>query len=922
MKKVLLWGFPLIIVIVVVWFAYNYLRVENKFTPQRTFAAVAIDAPFIIEVKSLKSLNDDIAKNSDIHNLLLELPGYKNLFSQINIIDSAISNNKEIDFALRNQSFLVTAGITGKREIDYLFITGFSQNTDLNSAYAFIDNYFVAKGDKKERNFEGVNIFSYSLNSKERLYYADNDGILLFSKSVFLIESAINQLDEEDNLLTDENFNRIRKTSGKNSLVNLFVNHNYFPDYLSLLSNKTQKETVEIFKNYSDWSELDLTIKDNELFLNGFTFTTSENKYLSIFENQKAVKMEIESVLPAETAVFTAFGISDIEKFRSDFNSFRRMTNQLNKPKEQLAVIKKKYNFDIENKIYSLVEDELAFAITNIDKNDIYKNAVAIIKTKSSSTAKETLLSIISSHAKKHNKDVESYFYNYKIDDEAVHVIYKMPFNNIFTQIFGSVFSNVKSNYFIFVDNFIVFGSSIPTLKRFVHDNLLNRTLQNDNHYRNFAMQLITKSNFYFYSSVAQSLAWYNSLLKKSVFGEIEDYADVFSKFQAISYQFTANNKKGMVYNDIYLKHDPDFTDKPRTVWELRLDTNIVFKPVLFRNHDTGKKEIFVQDKNNKVYLINYSGRILFEKKLDEPIISKIYQVDYFKNNKLQYLFNTRNKIYIIDRKGNFVERYPVMLNSPATNGIGLCDYDDNKDYRIFIATEDRHVYLYKLDGNIIDGWKFRKSEHEVSHAIQHFRVNEKDYIVFNDKSKSYILNRKGKRRVKPKEKFDVSENGKYILDIKTDINNPRMVITSPAGTIYFVYFDKTVESVKIKDFSENHFFEFKDIDGDNIPDYIFADENKLLVYNQKKEKLIDYTFNSNITDSPIYFKFPGNKKKLGIVTAGSNELFLINSVGTLYDGFPLFGNTQFSIGSLKNNRKFNLFVGTNDKILYNYEIK
>ena len=922
MKKVLQWGLPFLVMIFVVWFAYSYLRDENKFEPQGAFAAVANNSPFIIEVKNIESLVEDIATNNNIHDLLLKLPGYNSLFEQITLLDSIIETNEGNNFDIRKQPFLVTAGIVGKKKADYIFITGFTQNTSLNSALSFFDKYFNDIKNKSEKEFEGVVIYSYNINNSEKLYYSAEKGILLISKSVFLIESAINQLNNKENLLSDENFNRIRKTSGKNSLLNLFINHNHLPNYLLLLTNNKQETAMSVFKNYADWSEYDLTIKDNELFLNGFTFTTSDNKFLSVFENQQTVKMDIESVLPAETSVFTSFGISDIEQFRADFNSYRRMTNQFNKPTEELAAINKKYRLNIEDEIYSLIEDEFAFAITNVDKIDIYKNAVTIIKTKSKSIAKETLTKILDKHAKIHEKNVESYFFNYKIDDVVSHVIYKMPFQDIFPQLFGNTFSKIKSNYFTFIDNYIVFGNSMKTLKSFVHDNLLNRTLQNDNHYRDYVMQLTPKSNFYFYSSVAQSLAWYGTLINKTVFGEIETYSEVFSNLQAISYQFSANSKKGMVYNDIYLKYDPDYTDKPRTAWELLLDTNILFKPVLFRNHNTGKKEIFIQDKSNKVYLINYAGMKLFEKKLDEPIISEIYQIDYYKNNKLQYLFNTQNKIYILDRKGNFVERYPVILNSPATNGLGLCDYNNTRDYRIFIATKDRHVTLFGIDGNIIDGWRFSKSEHAVTKPVQHFRIEDNDYIVFTDKSKSYIQNRKGKRRIKPKEKFDISINGQYILDEKTDRNNPRLVITDPSGEIYFVYFDKKVESVKIKDFSDNHFFDFKDIDGDDIPDYIFADDNKLLVYNQKKEKLIDYTFESAITHSPIYFRFPNNRKKLGIVTANSNELFLINSVGTLYDGFPLFGNTQFSIGSLKGNKKFNLFVGTNDKILYNYEIK
>ncbi|MEA3443628.1 MAG: hypothetical protein U9R19_02755, partial [Bacteroidota bacterium] len=401
-----------------------------------------------------------------------------------------------------------------------------------------------------------------------------------------------------------------------------------------------------------------------------------------------------------------------------------------------------------------------------------------------------------------------------------------------------------------------------------------------------------------------------------------ENNAGIYQDFHAFSFQFSPNSNRQMVYNDIYLKYGPLDTDKPRTRWELRLDTTFTFKPKFVLNHYTGNREIFIQDDNNKIYLINYAGRILWQKQLDQAIMGDVHQIDYYKNNKLQLLFNTKNKLHLIDRLGNYVERYPVNLSSPATNGIGVIDYNNKKDYRIFIACQNKRVYLYSIEGNIIKGWKFKHSEHAVSNQVQHFISKNKDYIVFNDENKSYILNRRGKERVKPEIDFAISKNGKYIFEDRKSGNDARMIITGPDGTIYFVYLDGKVESLKIHDFSNNHFFDYRDVDGDKLKDFIFVDGKKLEVYNLIQTKLIDLQFDQEIEHRPISYIFPGNSRKLGIVAHKRNEIFLINSDGSLYQGFPLLGHTLFSIGSITGNQKFNLFVGTNDNFLYNYEIE
>jgi hypothetical protein len=64
------------------------------------------------------------------------------------------------------------------------------------------------------------------------------------------------------------------------------------------------------------------------------------------------------------------------------------------------------------------------------------------------------------------------------------------------------------------------------------------------------------------------------------------------------------------------------------------------------------------------------------ETALEGPIMGSVQQLDFYKNGKLQYLFNTAEKIHLIDRNGNYVERYPIALRSPATSPLALFDYE------------------------------------------------------------------------------------------------------------------------------------------------------------------------------------------------------------------------------------------------------
>ena len=167
-------------------------------------------------------------------------------------------------------------------------------------------------------------------------------------------------------------------------------------------------------------------------------------------------------------------------------------------------------------------------------------------------------------------------------------------------------------------------------------------------------------------------------------------------------------------------------------------------KPVPVTNHSTGEQELFVQDEQHAVYLINDIGRILWKLPVDGPINSEVYQVDLYKNGKLQYLFSTASRMYLLDRNGRAVENFPLAFPASCEKGITVYDYDNSRDYRIFVPCRDRKVYLYGLNGKEVEGWKPGKADKQIVSRVRHFRIEGKDYLVFADQYRLYILDRRG----------------------------------------------------------------------------------------------------------------------------------------------------------------------------------
>jgi hypothetical protein len=260
-------------------------------------------------------------------------------------------------------------------------------------------------------------------------------------------------------------------------------------------------------------------------------------------------------------------------------------------------------------------------------------------------------------------------------------------------------------------------------------------------------------------------------------------------------------------------------------------------------------------------------------------------------------------------------------LRSPSTAGIALFDYDKNLDYRMIIPCKNKNVYMYNIEGSLINGWEFKQTETYVTKPIQHFRINSNDYLVFADQFRVYILNRRGDDRIHIKTQFPKSTNNLFYSESGNNITTG-FVTTDTSGLVKKINLDGTVETKQVGNYSPNHFFDFQDINADGFKDYIFINKNKLEVLKKDGSEIFNYKFDKNIESSPVYYYFSYDDRKIGVVSRTSNQIYLFNSDGSIYNGFPLKGNTQFTIGYLENiMNKFNLIVGTQYNFLYNYSV-
>ncbi len=905
---------------------YFYFNKEEIVVTQ-LLKAVPTDAALVIECKNANVLFDNLQKKSNIWQLLTQVPEISKLNKQVLWLNSLFVHSKELTAVSAKGPLIISVHLSGKKRYEVLYLMNFGSFISEEKVNAFLKSEFGDSITISERSYNNVQLHETKLPENcniNHFYWGMPNGVFVFSESSALVEAAILQLQSNYTLLNNPGFRKVQETSGKNVDGDIYINNKIFPKLTAFQLAANYQKSIGALTNFADWSEIDFHVKPDMFMFNGFTYPgDSIVNYMNIFLRQAPQKFEAANVLPSNVYSYVFLGISNFKDYLTDYKTYLESSGKINEYNTQINILKKQYLIDAESLFGNIIDGEvvMAFADNQQSASDSLKSEYLFIKTKSRSQTEEGMNALISNIAQIQHREPESYKFNCVIDAETSYPAYALPIKHLGGLFFGKIFDRVPTTYFTYLDNYLVFSSSKIALTELHHSYLLKKTLANDAFYNSYTENLDSKSNFLFYIDLSRAKEFVSGFLNKQLAEIFNTNFTIFSRLDGISCQM--NVERNMIYNSIVFRFNPETKQKTHTIWESRLDSTISQKPYFMLNHLTNEKEVFVQDDGKTIYLINSTGRILWKNNISETILSEVFQVDALKNKKLQYLFSTRNYIYLVDRNGDSFEHFPIKLKASATNGISITNADKKGKFQIFVACSDKKVYCYNTDGTLVKDWKFEQTDNFVYQPIQIIKVKDKDYVIFADTLKTYILDRKGKEVLKLKEYIPRNHESRMFFEPKNPETADRIVTDAIDGTIVYIYFDGSIKKKSFGKFSNKHYFEFKDVDIDGYCDYIFLDDDELNVYNKLKKKMCSYEFSENPTYRPVFYEFPGgNRNKIGVVCGTENKLYMLDLEGNQPKGFPLEGCTPFSISHFEaGKRTYNLIVGSKDGFLYNYEV-
>ncbi len=858
-KRVLIWGICIFSALIAI---YLYLFVRLPFSRPDVFEAIPNSSPLIVEWNHTEELNEWLA-NCKINNK----------FNQVFFADKIASDLDTLDQLFGNLPFWKVAKTTGH----WAASANSSSGNDWNLLYIVNLRDYDFKMESVTNSqllsvsynrYLGEQLYNVSNNKNESFYFSTLNGLLLFAKYPLMVEDAIRQLKTPNtNICREGDFNSLNEQEVAPQSVNIFLQGKQLPLLLSSFVKADRRNTLDHIPELASWGKLNLSFKKNEIASTLRIVPAAKNYFLSSIDKDNLLDLqELEEVVPNNTAMACSFGINDFYKFYK-------------------AVSEEENDF-WTRALLKEIGNQFTYLITEPYSENLDTEKFIAFKLKNP----KTVVSYLDQFASKEGKLKDYNYQSFRIG--------RLMVKNILSPILGKNMNDIQNPYYVIINNYLIFANSQAAIEVWVDKFVVNQTLSNDVHYQQFKSHQESTGALFFYVNTNYILPWIESYLMPEYHGDITKVHEQINAINHIGFRSDVQQRNVFKGNFQLSKN----LDKPTTlVWKAKLAAPVKTTPQVLPLDNNGTLGIWVQDTLHQLYLINNEGNILWKRNMREPILSTIYPVDYYNNGQTYFMFNTTGHIYLVDNAGQDINSFPINLQSPATSGMLVTDFDKSRDYTLYVSCKNTNIYGYDKNGKPLEGWNPRIGMGNVIGQIRHFQKDNKDFIlVQNKENQLFLLKRNGGLRTEP---IQLEGNGFSLFEYQAQDKNERIAICDNVGKAWVCNFDGLGFNMYFKvGNGENIKFCFADVTGDAKYDYIVLSNNSVASFTYKND-LIDNVYEKTLTypqDEIFAVTIPGQKKsQIGLVSKSRKQITLLEEYGQITKSFPLAGTTKFSISKL-----------------------
>ncbi|MDR2908194.1 MAG: hypothetical protein LBU91_09440 [Bacteroidales bacterium] len=524
-------------------------------------------------------------------------------------------------------------------EIHNLWISAHFRNNQ--TAYLMLFNVDALKQRIFERYLEekidtSQTMVAFHINNQP-VFGGFADGVFIASTHVDLLQEALQQLQQTTNLLNDAALEKVLLSAGNQAPANLFIQ---IPELAKSLENKVKPEYMTMLQSlsiFSKWMEYDLIDRQDQTLLSGYaTQPKSQTFFLDLLAYQTPKPSTIVDVLPSTTRFFFNLNIENFPEFHETYQAFLNEHKLLQSRDSALEAHSEGLSTICKEAFVGCISHELSY-FKFLDGYGKLRDAVAF-QYDDLADAKIGLERLLN-----YSPPIRAI--------ESIDKIHRLYLPNLLPNSLFGFLPKSTVYYFSMIGHHLFFTTEEETLLHirmfFDQQKVLSKTIR----LHNFSAQMQDEANLNIY---------------------IQDLRTMFKKAPnaACGLQFSGNG--GTMYAHAYLQSNAgrereydqlEIAPKkatPADKIKKAFKGNVVKGPFTVNNHRAkGQPFYLLQDDKFGLYYLDQSGKILWKRTLDGLMKTSITEVDYLKNNKIQYQFQTDKQTYILDIFGRNVGNYP-----------------------------------------------------------------------------------------------------------------------------------------------------------------------------------------------------------------------------------------------------------------------
>lgn len=677
-------------------------------------------ASLIVESSDMLSFMEEMKGKPWVSST--SLPPVAGLNGPLALLDSFVAGEERQQIFGRKKMVASLHVLPGQNTGWILYLPMRSQSEE--KQLGLLSDRMAGKGFSASQNTQGeITIHSIMSSDKQQEFSCFiYKNIFVAAASLPLLHEVVKTIDGHK----DGFFKRKEEVREKDFLegkVRVYLKYDHLAQLLGLVSGHPLLPDIGRFARESI---LELTLNDKQLFLNGYSFSSSGSDYLGIFKKQKPQAFQLRNYIPMNTSWLFYLGFDAPEEFGERMHKY--FQDHASGLHARVDTLRGKYGWD-PTEVYAAMGKEAGLCVVPGSREGQADKFLFIQAPDPQKLLKHfEVLAGKLDHGKGHTARTK--------DGRPV---LRLGYPELPSVLFGSMFQGFPQSFITTVDDYIVIATSADPVKNLLTDieneNVWGKTLEMSH----LLEESISEFNLGLFVNFNAGL----SASRDSTGNYLVRNAAGMNRFDFLALQYTDVGET-MLTNLLLTHHLSRAVKEEVPASEVVLDApaNNMF---LLSGKGTDNA-LLILDSLHQLYYIAPDHTVKWKYALPVPAVGEIFQADLDRDKKQDIVLATESALYAFSKEGKMLKNFPVRFNDTVKIAhFSVINYSGRSEPRLAVAAQNGNLYLCNPQGTSLEGWSPKIFRLPLADRLRHARIGEKDVLIAAEEDGTiHLMNRRG----------------------------------------------------------------------------------------------------------------------------------------------------------------------------------